>query len=122
MIRYLKRLKPSTFVCVKAFPTYGGIGMSVPSLYRESRLSDMIGTSKGSGRKNGPSLLTIGRGPTTTPIVYRGTISVRTRVGVCIYVHTQRYVGLRPAIWIVAGKRTCKEQAYREFCKTDFVF
>ena len=26
----------STFVCVKAFPMYGGIGVSAPSLHRES--------------------------------------------------------------------------------------
>ena len=36
MIRYLKRLKSSAFGCVQAFPMYGGIGMSVPSLHRES--------------------------------------------------------------------------------------
>ena len=36
MIRYLKRLKSSTFVRVKAFPMYGGIGVSAPSLHRES--------------------------------------------------------------------------------------
>ena len=32
MIRYLKRLSSSTFVCVKAFPMYGGVGVSAPSL------------------------------------------------------------------------------------------
>ena len=31
MIIYLKRLKSSKFVRVKAFPMYGGIGMSVVS-------------------------------------------------------------------------------------------
>ena len=36
MIIYLKRLKSSTFVRVKAFPMYGGIGVSAPSLHRES--------------------------------------------------------------------------------------
>ena len=36
MIIYLKRLKSSKFVRVKAFPMYGGIGMSAPSLHRES--------------------------------------------------------------------------------------
>ena len=36
MITYLKRLKSSTFVHVKAFPMYGGIGVSTPSLQRES--------------------------------------------------------------------------------------
>ena len=36
MIRYLKRLNSSTFVHVKAFPMYGDIGVSAPSLYRES--------------------------------------------------------------------------------------
>ena len=36
MIKYLKRLKSSKFVCVKAFPMYGGIGVSAPSLHRES--------------------------------------------------------------------------------------
>ena len=36
MIIYLKRLKSSKFVRVKAFPMYGGIGVSVPSLHRES--------------------------------------------------------------------------------------
>ena len=36
MIIYLKRLKSSKFVCVKAFPMYGGIGMSAQSLHRES--------------------------------------------------------------------------------------
>ena len=29
-------LKSSKFVCVKAFPMYGGIGVSVRSLHRES--------------------------------------------------------------------------------------
>ena len=36
MIIYLKRLKSSKFVRVKAFPMYGGIGVSAPSLHRES--------------------------------------------------------------------------------------
>ena len=36
MVRYLKRLKSSKFVRVKAFPMYGGIGVSAPSLHRES--------------------------------------------------------------------------------------
>ena len=31
MIIYLKRLKSSKFVRVKAFPMYGGIGVSAPS-------------------------------------------------------------------------------------------
>ena len=36
MIIYLKRLKSSKFVRVKAFPMYGGIGVSAPSLHKES--------------------------------------------------------------------------------------
>ena len=36
MIRYPKRLKSSTFVRVKVFPMYGGMGVSTPSLHRES--------------------------------------------------------------------------------------
>ena len=36
MIIYLKRLKSSKFVRVKAFPMYGGVGVSAPSLHRES--------------------------------------------------------------------------------------
>ena len=37
MIRYLKRLlNPQRFVRVEAFPMYGGIGVSAPSLHRES--------------------------------------------------------------------------------------
>ena len=36
LIIYLKRLKPSKFVRVKAFPMYGGIGVSASSLHRES--------------------------------------------------------------------------------------
>ena len=36
MIRHLKRLISSVFECVKAFPMYGGIGVSAPSLHRES--------------------------------------------------------------------------------------
>ena len=36
MIRYLKRLNSSMFVRVKAFPMYGGIDVSMPSLHRES--------------------------------------------------------------------------------------
>ena len=36
MVRYLKGLKSSKFVRVKAFPMYGGIGVSAPSLHRES--------------------------------------------------------------------------------------
>ena len=38
----------------------------------------------GSGQKNGPLLLTIGRGPTTTPIVSR---NVARSVRRCMYVH-----------------------------------
>ena len=40
MIMYLKRLKSSKFLRVKAFPMYGSIGVSAPSLYRVYRLSD----------------------------------------------------------------------------------
>ena len=36
MVRYLKRLKSSRLGCVQAFPMYGGLGMSAPSLHRES--------------------------------------------------------------------------------------
>ena len=36
LANHLKRLKSSKFVCVKAFPMYGGIGVSAPSLHRES--------------------------------------------------------------------------------------
>ena len=36
MVRYLKRLKSSKFARVQAFPMYGGIGVSAPSLHRES--------------------------------------------------------------------------------------
>ena len=36
MIRYLKRLKSSRLGRVQAFPMYGGLGMSAPSLHRES--------------------------------------------------------------------------------------
>ena len=36
MVRDLKRLKSSEFVRVKAFPMNGGIGVSAPSLHRES--------------------------------------------------------------------------------------
>ena len=39
MVRYLKSSK---FVRVKAFPMYGGIGMSTPSLHRESTDSLII--------------------------------------------------------------------------------
>ena len=42
MIIYLKRLKSSKFVRVKAFPMYGGIGVSAPSLHRESTDSLII--------------------------------------------------------------------------------
>ena len=42
MIMYLKRLKSSKFVRVKAFPMYGGIGVSAPSLHRESTDSLII--------------------------------------------------------------------------------
>ena len=42
MVRYLKRLKSSNFVRVKAFPMYGGIGVSAPSLHRESTDSLII--------------------------------------------------------------------------------
>ena len=44
MIIYLKRLKSSTFVRVKAFPMYDGIGVSVPSPHRESTDSLIIGS------------------------------------------------------------------------------
>ena len=43
MFIYLKRLISSKFVRVKAFPMYGGIGVSAPSLHRESTDS-LIGT------------------------------------------------------------------------------
>ena len=36
MVRYLKRLKSSRLGRVLAFPMYGGLGMSAPSLHRES--------------------------------------------------------------------------------------
>ena len=36
IILYLKRLKSPKFVRVKVFPMYGGIGVSAPSLHRES--------------------------------------------------------------------------------------
>ena len=36
MIIYLKRLKSSNFVRVKAFPMYGGIGADIPTLPRSS--------------------------------------------------------------------------------------
>ena len=36
MVRYLKRLKSSRLGRVQAFPMYGGLGMSAPSLHRES--------------------------------------------------------------------------------------
>ena len=47
MIIYLKRLKSSKFVRVKAFPMYGGIGVSAPSLHRES--TDSLIHSLGAG-------------------------------------------------------------------------
>ena len=40
MVRYLKRLKSSRLGRVQAFPMYGGLGMSAPSLHRESTGSD----------------------------------------------------------------------------------
>ena len=33
MVRHLKRLKSSRLGCVQAFPMYGGLGMSAPSLH-----------------------------------------------------------------------------------------
>ena len=36
MVRHLERLKPPTFECVQAFPMFGGVGVSMPSLHRES--------------------------------------------------------------------------------------
>ena len=36
LAKYLTRLKSSKFVRVKAFPMYGSIGVSAPSLHRES--------------------------------------------------------------------------------------
>ena len=45
MVKYLKRLKSSKFVRVKAFPMYGGIGVSAPSLHRESTDSLMSAPS-----------------------------------------------------------------------------
>ena len=42
MFIYLKRLISSKFVRVKAFPMYGGIGVSAPSLHRESTDSLII--------------------------------------------------------------------------------
>ena len=43
MIQYLKRLKSS---CVKALPMYGNMGVSTPSLYRESTDSLILSRSK----------------------------------------------------------------------------
>ena len=48
MIRYLKRLKSSRLGRVQAFPMYGGLGMSAPSLHRESTDS-LIHVCHGSG-------------------------------------------------------------------------
>ena len=42
MVRYLKRLKSSILGRVQAFPMYGGLGMSAPSLHRESTDSLII--------------------------------------------------------------------------------
>ena len=42
MVRYLKRLKSSRLGRVQAFPMYGGLGMSAPSLHRESTDSLMV--------------------------------------------------------------------------------
>ena len=36
MVRYLKRLKSSRLGRVQALPMYGGLGMSAPSLHKES--------------------------------------------------------------------------------------
>ena len=36
MVRLLKRLKPSPLRRVQAFPMYGALGRSAPSLHRES--------------------------------------------------------------------------------------
>ena len=41
IILYLKRLESSKFVRVKAFPMYGGIGVSAPSLYRTDQRSEV---------------------------------------------------------------------------------
>ena len=41
MVRYLKRLKASRLGRVQAFPMYGGLGMSGPSLHRESTDRDV---------------------------------------------------------------------------------
>ena len=35
-----KKTKSSTFVHVKAFPMYGGMGVSIPSLNRESLMRE----------------------------------------------------------------------------------
>ena len=42
MVRYLKSLKSSRLGRVQAFPMYGGLGMSAPSLHRESTDSMII--------------------------------------------------------------------------------
>ena len=42
MIIYLKRLKSSKFVRVKAFPMYGGIGVSAPSLHIHRESTDSL--------------------------------------------------------------------------------
>ena len=44
MVRYLKRLKSSRLGRVQAFPMYGGLGMSAPSLHRESTDSLIVVT------------------------------------------------------------------------------
>ena len=47
MVRYLKRLKSSRLGRVQAFPMYGGLGMSAPSLHRESTDSLIESTDSG---------------------------------------------------------------------------
>ena len=43
MVRYLKRLKSSRLGRVQAFPMYVSLGMSMPSLHRESTDSLILG-------------------------------------------------------------------------------
>ena len=46
MVRYLKMLKSSRLGRVQAFPMYGGLGMSAPSLHRESTDSLIFADTK----------------------------------------------------------------------------
>ena len=65
MVRYLKRLKSSRLGRVQAFPMYGGLGMSAPSLHRESTDSLIYHNHSLPGAAPPTNVMAVQDGPTS---------------------------------------------------------